>query len=273
MAGFYPDVPANRFAYHLDGTKVFGLDASNVLTELTAAQTAIMNDEDSDWQTIGPFVALIFIFPELRDISGYYFDDFWGVASGALQSSTDTTTGLDGTWTSIVNPWLKQVTVDPLPTYRTAISPATAGSIKALKFNFASSSIRPAAVHLYGSIPATSNPDRLIFWEPTNNVATTGAYFDWGDVVQGTSQTKQFRIKNNSSTLTANSINLSTGAETFAMSVTFSTDNVTYNASINIGNLAPGALSSVLYVKRTVPAAEPLRIQACRMKASAGSWT
>lgn len=273
MAGFYPDVPANRFAYHLDGTKVFGLDVSNVLTEFTAAQTAMMNDEDSDYQTIGPYVAIIFIFPEVRDISGYYIDDFWGVTPGALQSSTDTTTGLDGTWTSIVNPWLRQVAIDPLPTYRTAISPATAGSVKAIKFNFNNSSIRPAAIHLYGAIPSVSNPDRLIFWQPVTNAATGGAYFDWGDVVQGTSQTKQFRIKNNSATLTANNISLSVGAETFAMGVTFSTDNVTYNASINIGNLAPGALSSVLYVRRAVPAAEPLRIQACRMKASAASWT
>ena len=272
MAGFYPDVPANRFAYHLDGTKIFELDGANTLTEITS-QAAAFNDEDGDAATTYGAVALIFIFPELRDINGYYLVDNWGVAPGSLQYSTNTTTGLDGTWTTIVNPWSRFVATNPSPTYRTTISPAVAGSVKALRFNFTSGNNALATVHLYGSIPPTQNPDRLIFWEPVTNAATSGAYFDWGDVVQGSSYTKQFRIKNNSATLTANGVTLSTGAETFAMSLTYSTDNVTYNSSLNIGNLAPGALSSVVYVRRSVPAAEPLRIQACRMKASATSWT
>lgn len=271
MAGFYTDVPANRFAYHLDGTKIFMIDSANTLTEITA-QATLFNDEDADYhQTSGQTV--LFIFPELRDLSAYYFDDYWGVTPQTLQVSSDTTTGLDGTWTTVVNPWSRQVAVNPIPTYRTAINTAVAGSIKGIKFNFNSSTIRIATIHLYGSIPTTSNPNRLIFWEPVNNNATGGAYFDWGDVVQGSSQTKSFRIKNNSSTQTANSVAISTGAETFGMALQFSTDNATFTASINIGNLAPGALSNVLYVKRAVPVGEPLQVQTSYLKAHANSWT
>src|SRR5690242_6124663 len=130
MAGFYPDVPANRFAYHLDGTKIFELDSAKTLTEITS-QAAAFNDEDGDNATTYGAVALIFIFPELRDINGYYLVDNWGGTPGALQYSTNTTTGLDGTWTTIVNPWSRFVSTNPSPTYRTTISPAVAGSVKA----------------------------------------------------------------------------------------------------------------------------------------------
>ncbi len=271
MAGFYTDVPGNRFAYHLDGTAIYIIDSTNTLTNITSG-AASFNDEDGDYpQYSGQ--SFLFIFPELRNLSGYYFNDMWGVGPQSLQFSSDTTTGLDGTWTTIVNPWARDMTGGTLPSYRTKINPVSAGSVKGLKFNFGSSGIRPANIHLYGDIPSSSNPDRLIFWEPVNNNATGGSWFDWGDLVQGTSQTKTFRIKNNSGTKTANSILLTAGTETFAMSVDFSSDDITYTPSLSLGDLAPGAVTGVLYVRRTVPASEPLRMQAAYFKAAASSWT
>lgn len=274
MAGYYPDVPGNRFAYHLDGTKVYTIDNTNTLTDITA-QAATFNDEDGDYYGTPSMISLMFLFPELRDVNGYFYLDNWSGGWNSLQVSTDTTTGLDGTWTTAINPWIKDTSIStPAPDYRTKINPLSASSVKALKFNFnAMTNSRLYVLHLYGSIPPTSNPDRLIFWEPVNNNATGGAYFDWGDLIQGSSQTKQFRIKNNSSTKTANSITLSAGVETYGMSAAFSLDNVTYSATLNIGTLAPGAISSVIYVKRTVPANEPLQLQAIHYKASAASWT
>lgn len=274
MAGFYPNVPGNRFAYHLDGTKIYTIDATNTLTDITN-QAALFNDEDTDYYSTPTMVSLMFMFPELRTLSGYFYLDNWSGTWTTLQVSSDTTTGLDGTWTTAVNPWTKDTSIaTPTPDYRTKINPLTASSVKALKFNFSGSTVsRLYLIHLYGSIPATSNPDRLVFWEPVNNNATGGAYFDWGDLVQGSSQTKQFRIMNNSSTKTANSITLSAGVETFGMTASFSADGTNYSATLNIGNLGPGALSNVLYVKRDVPASEPLQLQAIHYKASAGSWT
>jgi hypothetical protein len=269
MAGFYPDVPDNRFAYHLDGTKIYVQDANNTLTEITST-APVMNDEDVDnAYGLSGKIAMIFSFPEMRNISGYYFNGYWTPTS--LQVSSDTTTLLDGTWTTIANPWSLFNDGDPYPEYRQKIQTVTAGSVKALRFNM--SDIREVRnLHLYGSIPVTSNPDRLIFWQTSTDAATGGAYFDWGDIVQGSSQTKDFRLKNNSTTKTANSISLISGNETFGMNLEFSTDGTTFTPSVNIGNLAPGAISSVLYVRRTVPTAENLQVQACYLKASAGSW-
>jgi hypothetical protein len=269
MAGFYPDVPGQRFAYHLDGTKIYLLDDSNVLTDITSI-AATINDEDADYANVG-IGRIIFLFPEKRNLSGYYFDGYFQGTN--LYVSSDTTTLLDGTWTSIANPWIANNVGDPLPEYRQNINPITAGSVKALKFtNSPGNGYRIYSIHLYGSIAATENPDRLIFWNATLDQATDGPYFDWGDVVQGQSYTKTFRIKNNSSSKTAQSIGLSAGAETFGMAVQFSTDNVTYTPTLTIGDLAPGAISSTVYVKRSVPASEPLQLQVCRFKASAGSW-
>lgn len=269
MAGFYPDVPGNRFPYHLDGTKIYLHDDNNVLTDVTSI-AATINDEDADYANLGAG-RLVFLFPEKRDLSGYYFDGYYQGTN--LYVSSDTTNLLDGTWTSIANPWIANNVGDPLPEYRQNINPITAGSVKALKFtNSPTNGFRIYSLHLYGSIPAIENPNRLIFWDASLDQPTGGAYFDWGDVVQGQSYTKTFRVKNNSSTQTAQSITLSTGSETFGMALQFSTDNVTYTPTLSIGNLAAGATSSTIYAKRSVPASEPLQLQACRLKASASTW-
>lgn len=268
MAGYYPDVPDNRFAYHLDGTKIYTLDANETLVDITST-AALMNDEDSDsTSTMNGKGNVIFLFPEKRDLSGYYLDGYYG--GGALQASSDTTTLLDGTWTTVVNPWVANNVGDPTPEYRQNINSITAGSVKALKF--VGDMRQVYSLHLYGSITAGENPDRLIFWDSSLDQPTTGAYFDFGDVTQGQTYTKQFRIKNNSSSKTASSITLSSGNETYDMALQFSTDGVTYTPTVNIGNLGPSSLSGILYAQRAVPSTEGLQAHVCRLKASASSW-
>lgn len=276
MAGFYPDVPGNRWAYHLDGTIILTKDGSNGLYDVTASSVN-MNDEDqSSGVDVSGRYGIIFIFPELRNLQAYFSSHYNNASSltpQTLETSADTTNGLDGTWTTVVNPWVS-INGSTIPQYRNSIQAAAASGVKALRFNFTQGgySHHLKSFHLYGTIPAAQNPNRLIFWESVNNNETPGPYFDWGDMPAGTAQTKQFRIKNNSTTLAANSIDISAGAQTYTMAVEFSTDNVSFASSINVGNLAPGAISSVLYVRRTVPAGEPLRVQAVRMSAVAGSW-
>ncbi|HET7630305.1 MAG TPA: hypothetical protein VFK03_02935 [Candidatus Saccharimonadales bacterium] len=274
MAGFYPDVPGNRFAYHLDGTQVFMKnDSTNELTQLSTTSLSLMNDEDSDAFQFDPYGrTIIFVFPEPRQFSGYYIStDDTNVST--IRTSTDTTNGLDGTWVTLTSDAV-QSSGSPIPSYRTNAQTVAGGVVKAISMYLGDeySTDNVYALHLYGSIPLTSNPDRLIFWEPINDNATDGAYFDWGDIGQGTSKTKTFRIKNNSSTKTASSITLASTAVTYGMTVQFSTDDVNYSASINIGDLAAGATSSVLYVKRSVPANEPMQVQACYFTADAASW-
>lgn len=277
MAGYYPDVPANRWAYHLDGTTVLLKDGANSLTNITAS-AANINDED---QGGGVYVtgknSIIFMFPEMRNLQAYFasvYNNASAITPYALEISSDTTNGLDGVWSTVVNPW-SLVNGSTIPQYRQSINGVSATNVKAARFNFSTATYTHEirSLHLYGTIPVTETPDRLIFWEPVNENPTPGAWFDWGDSPVGTAQTKQFRIKNNSSTLTANSIDLTSGAATYSMAVEFSSDNVSFASSINIGSLGPSATSSVLYVRRTVPTTEPLRVQAIRMNAVAASWS
>lgn len=274
MAGFYPDVPGNRFAYHADGTQMYLKDSLNNLTQLSTDDLSKLNDEDNDSAATGDVDAktLIVIFPEMRNFTGYYID--CDSSAGALKTSTDTTNGLDGNWTTVAANFNIRAPSDPVPDYRTSATAVAGGVVKAISFSFGDPSFSSVinVLHLYGTVPLTENPDRLIFWEPVNDNATSGTYFDWGDLAQGTVSTKQFRIKNNSSTKTASSITLSSTAVTFAMTVELSTDGTNYASTINIGDLAPGTISSVLYVRRTVPAAEPLRPQALYLQASATTW-
>jgi hypothetical protein len=134
---------------------------------------------------------------------------------------------------------------------------------------------RLCVLHLYGSRPTTS-VDRLAFWHPTTDQAIGTADLDFGDIAQGTSVTKQFRIKNISGTLTANSITLQVSdllPEYTGTGLQVSTDNVTYQNSVNIGNLASGIISPTLYVRRTVPGAETTTQRQARLLAHAASWT
>lgn len=277
MAGFYPDAPGNRFAYHQDGTQVYLKDSNNTMNQLTTTQLSVLNDEDSDdvvMLTSWTSRTLIVIFPEPRDFTGYYINHY-NLSAFTVSVSTDTTNGLDGTWTVLTSSGAGDNGGSAIPGYRNKFVTLAGGVVKAVSFSINASSLNAGmrTLQLYGSIPLTSNPDRLIFWEPVNDNATSGAYFDWGDIGQGITKTKQFRIKNNSSTKTATSVTLASTAVTFGMTVQFSSDGTNYSTSINIGDIAPGATSGVLYVKRAVPATEPLQVQACYFTADAASWS
>ena len=99
MAGRYPDVIGPRMAYDRDGSVVVLIDGDNVITELTGAQAKEINDEDA--ASIHGDRRIAVLFPELRDLVGYFarMSGFAGI--GALEASIDTSNGLDGTWTLV----------------------------------------------------------------------------------------------------------------------------------------------------------------------------
>ncbi len=90
--------------------------------------------------------------------------------------------------------------------------------------------------------------------------------------------TKTFRIKNNSATLTANSIvisadELTPASPALAGVITFDNAGGGFVAAPNIGALAPGILSGVITQKILPTSAAQLGIWRQRVKAIAGSWT
>ena len=81
---------------------------------------------------------------------------------------------------------------------------------------------------------------------------------------------RQFRVKNDSATLTANTINLQCNDTDFAIS----TDGATWVATINIASLAAGAESATMYIRNTTPAAgNLLGPRFARIVALVGSWS
>lgn len=291
MSGIYPDVPGNRMAYHRDGSVGFFIDNANVVSSLTTGNLQTINDESDTSYQLWPAVSsggptntryVGVIFPELRDIVAYFragtSPGLFGGPAPFLQTSPDSNTGLDGTWTTVDTSAASSTTV---PNYRTSIILLAAQTAKkAIRFGSgwsASGPVNVYSLHFYGK--PTAGQVRYLIFTDTLGVEVTGAYFDYGDDPRGgPPETKSFQIKNGHASLTANSIVLSCSTLTdkspsFVDDYTFSTDNVTFTATINIGNLGPGASSATLFVKRTTPIGATLSLEAPLFSAVAGSWT
>lgn len=275
-------------AYDRDGTVVarVRLDTATI-TPLTVGEVANLNRETGTYVFTNSDAGswrIAFVFPELRDVVAITAgkSPTSGVQQpvpGLLVKSTDTTNGFDGTWTTVLNPWTATANSDE--TMRTDIQTAVASGIKGLGFNitpgagFNNRHIGP--IQIFGSITAGQNPNRLRFWQTAVDAEIAPAHFDLGDVQQGTQQTVAFRIKNNSATLTAQSIGISTEAlsDTVPSNVgqhEFSTDGVVFTPTINIGNLGPGFISPVLYMRRTTSPTAALSLWWVRFVASAAAW-
>lgn len=293
MAGNYPDVPAPRMAYDRDGTQVLHVNFSVASSTALAASTiqSLNGESNTGYQVAtddSTSRAIVFIFPQLRDISAYMVRLQETPATvGALERSTNTTNGIDGTWTSVVSPWSSQTTTSNL-VLRNNITTQSILGVKALRFRGNTSSdsnreFRIFNIHLYGGIASGETVDRLRMWHPTLDEplddlnAADGAYLDWAEVTRGTTADRTFRIKNNSSSLTANSISVATQASTDANPAlgpqfTYS-DGGSFATSITITSLPPGAISNVITVRRTTPTNATLALWWLRTVAEAGSWT
>lgn len=286
MVGFYPDAPGPRMAYDRDGTLGFNVNSTGTsIVALTGTQMQNMNDESGS--TAGPTIqnavgaALVLIFPELRDVT-HHFRQFNASTTSSVESSVDTTNGFDGTWLT-VNALAASPTADPQPAYRTA-QVAAAGnntSIKAIRFkNGQTGSLIVSTIHLYGKVSA-ANPNKLELWHPTLDQAlyVTPAYLDFGDFPRNSSVDKSFRIKNRSTTLTANTITVSREALTDAASPThISEETLSYNggafgSTASLSSLAPGAISQLFTLRNAPGSTSVLGIFNQRIVATAASWS
>lgn len=281
MAGFYSDVPAPRMAYDRDGTLLLLTDKVNAPSEVTGATKTSVNDESNGAFSSGNWAVLMF--PELRNIAGFLFRHGTATNSGTVETSPDTTNGNDGTWT--VRTGAFPMNTVSGTTHRSAIVAVSYNGVKAIRFraNSLGGDQNYYGIHIYGTKADFTGLDTLRIWHPTldepldDNNSADGAYLDWGDVVRGTTGDRAFRIKNNSTTLTANSVNISTEVltnttPTLQSQITYSNGGA-FAASLNIGNLAPGAISSVITVRRTTSSSATLSVWAWRTIAEAGSWS
>lgn len=273
MAGSFPDALDRRMAWDDDGTVLLFIPDGLAAIEADASQRSLLNSES------GTNVNIVgnnnkkgyycHIFPELRDVIGYFFTRGDGGLYAELETSVDTTNGIDGTWVQQIANITETVLVSP--DYRNSVESLTAIAVKGIrvyKSSLGASNENIRAIHIYGKIAVGQTPDRIIILDPNDADAEFTKVFDSGDVPRGQTQTFTIKLKNNSSSLTVNTI--SNTAEDLYLNAgdwyTFSQDNINFFASLAIGNLGPGATSGLIYVKQVIPGSETLGLQAGRIK-------
>lgn len=272
MAGNYPDIPSWRMPYDRDGTQFF-----KNLVQQSATAIRNSNSETSNTEVVSSNESGMYVFPEPRDLDAFAVG--WRSSTGGpsftVRVSTNTTNGVDGTWTTIAtNP---QNVGSSQVSARTNIISTTALGIKAIRFDMNQYN-RYDWVHLYGEPVPGVNPHRLVLWDPVLNQRVAPAHFDWGDSPRGSSADKTFRVKNLSDSRTAQSIRvameaLTDSAPSLPGQHAVSADGTTFLAQVNIGDLAPGAVSGLLTLRRSLATNAALSLWQMRVFAEANSWT
>jgi hypothetical protein len=213
----------------------------------------------------------VMIFPELREWDGWFTHDSYG--KGTLWRSGDTTNGIGGTW---VNETAWSNGTSTIPGYREQIDSFAASSIRALRYRpaFTGPGFNMLTNHVYGEISPGETPDRLIYIDEL-----TGLEFvlpiDYAEIPRGSSADLEWRIKNNSSTLTATTIQY-TAEALFLGSAAWYTFTLpagsTYAATQQIASLAATTTTGLIKIRRVTPAAEDVGLHAGRTYLNVASW-
>ncbi len=268
-------------AWDDDGTVGLWKRDNFAATDLNDSQRAALNDESGNNIAITTNGALGYveqIFPELREFDGYFIVRTSGGDGGfsTLDSSADTTNGIDGTWTQRTADVADGTSTDP--EYRTSITSHAIPGVKGLRVyknaTGGGQDHQMQTIHIYGVISAGETPDRILFLDTEDSDQEFTKVLNFGDKARGQTTTRTFKIKNNSSTKTINTIQIT--AEDLYLNAgdwyTFGDDGVAYQATHAVGNLGPGS-TELVYLKQVIPGGETLGLQAGRIKVSHASVT
>jgi len=299
MAGSYDDAPGRKMAHYEDGTICLrGTAKSGGSPDIL---TGVLNDytnganhkrlvehnhagSNGIWgaDTESGTWGAILIFPELRDIDGTYImgENF---DSLGLLTSVDTSNGLDGTWvlqsstyaTVVSNPGSNYL----IPDYRESIYAWTATGKRAIQFWYNNTSGLDAnylrQFEVYGEIGSGETPDRLLFIDD-DTALEYGVPQDWGNRPRGAAADKDIRVKNNSGTLTANTITIGRGrTESVPPDSTswYTMDNGSgFGSSVSITSLAAG-VSDTWTLRQIIPTTAVPGIYESWISYDATSWT
>lgn len=286
MAGSYMNAPAMRQAYDRDGSVGMSVTSAGVLSPIPAAGLQAMNGESEAAYTL-PVASrsLAIVFPIPLDLRAVFLA-LGNTVSVRIETSRDTTTGIDGTWSTQFEGATYNRTV--VPNYRQASQlntfPAVSANlgvrgIRLTDTSGAANVTSVRAIHIYGDPSSTATPDRVVAWHPTLNEPVSPSYFDWGDVARSSSADRKFRIKNLSPTLTAEDIDvyveaLTPGVPSVAGMHTLSDNNgASFFPGLVLPDLSPGAISDVLTLRRVIPSNAQVSVWSARVAADVGEWT
>lgn len=280
MAGFYQDVPSRRMPWDTDGTVLVYNRDNAASREIAQADMTELNDEDGVNRVItseNAFGFLVHIFPELREFDGYFIARHSGGDGGfgEVETSPDTTNGIDGTWTqrsaNIPDPTVVS------PDYRTSITSFAVASQRAVRArknsNTGGQDDEMQAVHIYGEISAGETPDRLLWFDNDDDLEFSKPQ-DYGDAPRGSASDHVTYLKNNSGSLTASSVQV-TAEALFLLSGAWYTfdDGTGFSATKALAAaIGPGANSPDITIRRIIPDAEVFGLHAARAFVNVGTW-
>ncbi|HWU23098.1 MAG TPA: hypothetical protein VN088_16290 [Nocardioides sp.] len=280
MTGTYPDIPAPRIEYDRDGSKVFYDNNAGAISAVTAASVTALADESAGAATpqLGLGRRFAVMLSAKTDLAGFFVAADCDVM---LETSSDTTSLLDGTWSPLAATYTPPT--QTIPAYRTSIVLASASGVRAVRLTDESVSVYAGHIyawHLYGQPSAGQAIDTLAIWDQTADEPLGAAALDWGDTLQGSSATRQFRIKNLSATKTASGITvlmqaLTDAAPTVVSQHELSPDGVTFTVAstpLSVADLSAGAISPVIYLARNLSGSAQLGPWRQRLVAAATSW-
>lgn len=297
MAGTYADVPAPRIAYDLiDIEPVFWTIASTISsyayypTSFSTENQRRLNSEGngaSSTQDQDSFISfsrtnyIAFIFPELYDIRAYKIVANSGFVSwfgSSIEVSTDTTSGIDGTWTQVSS----TIAVSASST-RDVYRPPTALSVDSIiAIRFSDIDDPPDDFHLYGNPtvnPAPVRSERIAFYRADAGTELTGPELDMGDISRGSTYTKTFRVRNYApvraavnTTISMNQLYPPTGSISAASQYLFSFDNINFSATLTIPVLYSGQYSDVIYMRKVTPSNATVGLWSARVETSVEYW-
>ena len=284
MAGAFPDPPGRRIAYNSDGTIVFWTLNFNPNT-LDFASTSFLTTFNSElnqgyiFDTGGGILPdrniICWFFPEPRDISGFagHVTGGNGASIRNLYYSTDTTNGLDGNWTLMLDPYPYTATIDWTFRYRTGIVSLNGPSARAVRIQVEYGSNlshgRVSNVHWYGTPAAGFSADKIIFIDESTGLEFDAAY-DWGDIPRGVTLEKDIRVKNDSTNVIANDILLDFGSNSGTSDTwhTIKTAGGAFSDTLTIDSLDPGESSALLTTRIVVQADETVGQNVTFLKAT-----
>lgn len=276
--------PDLRVAYDLGGVAVQWYRASNnTLTPLNAAQKVALNDPINTNVIVAPnnstWNYVIWLFPQPMTISGLWATiGQQNVIIGSATAytpwgySTDTTDGLDGTWTYLggvesVNistaSWAEhgvQNSTATEPEMWTQVHTLTPPleNIRGLKLGARGGNTRDAYIRSAAIYGRPTDPQWLEFWHPLDDQPITLNDLDWGFHGKLTQAVRTFRLKNCNPTYTLKGISLSLSdisgdSPKAGDNHRLSLDGVLYDTSVEVGDIGPGDISGTLYVRRNTP--------------------
>ena len=290
-AGSFPDAPSRRMAWEADGTINMWRNVTTgaVMQEFSGGNQTEANDEDNVvYSSLDPASGsakgfhIVYIFPELREFDG--FMGAQGAAGGTTGGTTrgvftsaDTTNGISGTFISRLASY--SAVFQPYPNnYRDSISSVAVSSIRAVRWQFNSQNNQDwrdqVATHIYGEISAGETPDRLLWFNNDDDLEFSKP-IDYGDQPRGSASDQITYLKNNSASLSANSVQV-TAEDLYLGSGAWYTfdDGTGFSATKALASsIANGADSPDITIRRIIPDSALVGLHAARAYVSHASFT